>query len=142
MARNAKGLTEAIAEIQELRREFWSDVRVPGEANEFNPELEKAGRVVQETVADTPIVALYAAETRTGTAFDRRLDGQTLDFTAVPGAPALFQDRQTGSQWTVEGRAVAGSLAGKQLTRVFSLQSEWYGWSAYFPKTTIYSARP
>jgi succinate dehydrogenase / fumarate reductase flavoprotein subunit len=45
MARNAKGLTEAIAEIQALRKEFWSDVRVLGAADEFNPELEKAGRV-------------------------------------------------------------------------------------------------
>jgi succinate dehydrogenase / fumarate reductase flavoprotein subunit len=45
MARNAKGLTEAIAEIQQLRKDFWSDVRVPGIAEEFNPELEKAGRV-------------------------------------------------------------------------------------------------
>jgi succinate dehydrogenase / fumarate reductase flavoprotein subunit len=45
MARNAKGLTEAIAEIRKLREEFWKDVRVPGTANEFNPELEKAGRV-------------------------------------------------------------------------------------------------
>ncbi|WP_158796595.1 fumarate reductase/succinate dehydrogenase flavoprotein subunit [Pedobacter sp. L105] len=45
MARNEKGLTEAIAEIQQLRKDFWSDVRVPGVANEFNPELEKAGRV-------------------------------------------------------------------------------------------------
>lgn len=45
MARNEAGLTEAIKEIQALRKEFWSDVRVPGTANEFNPELEKAGRV-------------------------------------------------------------------------------------------------
>lgn len=45
MARNAEGLKEAIAEIQQIRKEFWSDVRVPGSANEFNPELEKAGRV-------------------------------------------------------------------------------------------------
>lgn len=45
MARNAEGLKEAIAEIQQIRKEFWSDVRVPGSADEFNPELEKAGRV-------------------------------------------------------------------------------------------------
>jgi len=45
MARNKQGLTEAIAEIQALRKEFWSDVRVLGTANEFNPDLEKAGRV-------------------------------------------------------------------------------------------------
>ena len=45
MARNEKGLKEAINEIAELRKEFWSDVRIPGEANEFNEELAKAGRV-------------------------------------------------------------------------------------------------
>ena len=45
MARNAQGLREAITEIQQLRKEFWSDVRIPGEANEMNPELDKAGRV-------------------------------------------------------------------------------------------------
>jgi len=45
MARNEKGLKEAIEEIRALRAEFWKDLRVTGEANEFNPELEKAGRV-------------------------------------------------------------------------------------------------
>lgn len=45
MARNRQGLTEAISEIQALREEFWKDVRVLGDANEFNPDLEKAGRV-------------------------------------------------------------------------------------------------
>jgi succinate dehydrogenase / fumarate reductase, flavoprotein subunit len=45
MARNEQGLKEAIVEIQQLRAEFWKDVRIPGSANEINPELEKAGRV-------------------------------------------------------------------------------------------------
>jgi len=45
MARNEKGLKEAINEIRELKKEFWSDVRIPGTINEFNPELDKAGRV-------------------------------------------------------------------------------------------------
>ncbi|MCP4124553.1 MAG: fumarate reductase/succinate dehydrogenase flavoprotein subunit [Bacteroidetes bacterium] len=45
MARNEKGLKFAISEIQALREEFWKDVKVTGEAGEFNQELEKAGRV-------------------------------------------------------------------------------------------------
>ena len=45
MARNAEGLTKARKMIQELRNEFWTDVKVPGTLNEFNPELDKAGRV-------------------------------------------------------------------------------------------------
>jgi len=45
MARNVKGLTEAISEIKALREEFWKEVKVPGTADEFNEELAKAGRV-------------------------------------------------------------------------------------------------
>ena len=45
MARNEKGLKEAIVEIQELKKEFWSDLRVLGDIDGFNPELDKAGRV-------------------------------------------------------------------------------------------------
>jgi succinate dehydrogenase / fumarate reductase flavoprotein subunit len=45
MARNEKGLKEAINEIRALRKEFWSNVRIPGDIEEFNPELDKANRV-------------------------------------------------------------------------------------------------
>jgi succinate dehydrogenase / fumarate reductase, flavoprotein subunit len=45
MARNEKGLNEAIKEIQALRAEFWKDVFIPGEVKEMNLELDKANRV-------------------------------------------------------------------------------------------------
>jgi len=45
MARNEKGLKQAIADIRALREEFWREVRVPGTADSINPELDKAGRV-------------------------------------------------------------------------------------------------
>lgn len=45
MARNAKGLKEAIKEIAELRETFWKEVKVPGTDNEYNEELAKAIRV-------------------------------------------------------------------------------------------------
>jgi succinate dehydrogenase / fumarate reductase flavoprotein subunit len=45
MGRNEQGLKQAIDEIRALKKEFWSNVRIPGEVNEFNPELDKAGRV-------------------------------------------------------------------------------------------------
>ena len=45
MSRNKKGLTKAIKEISDLRKEFWANVRVPGNKYSLNSELEKAGRV-------------------------------------------------------------------------------------------------
>jgi succinate dehydrogenase / fumarate reductase flavoprotein subunit len=45
MGRNETGLKKAIELIRALRSEFWKDVRIPGSADDLNPELEKAGRV-------------------------------------------------------------------------------------------------
>lgn len=45
MARNKEGLEKAIQQIPELRRKFWSDVKIPDTNEEFNQELEKALRL-------------------------------------------------------------------------------------------------
>ena len=45
MSRNEEGLNKAITAIKKLRSEFWENVRVLGDKNSLNPELEKAGRV-------------------------------------------------------------------------------------------------
>ncbi len=45
MSRNAAGLKTAVEKIKALRKTFWTDVRVTGERNFKNSELEKAGRV-------------------------------------------------------------------------------------------------
>ena len=45
MARNKAGLEEALQKIPELRERFWHEVRVPGENEDFNQSLERAGRV-------------------------------------------------------------------------------------------------
>jgi succinate dehydrogenase / fumarate reductase flavoprotein subunit len=45
MKRNEKGLNEALTLVQELEKEFWKDLNIPGTISELNMELEKAGRV-------------------------------------------------------------------------------------------------
>jgi succinate dehydrogenase / fumarate reductase flavoprotein subunit len=45
MSRNVKELNEAIEEIAALRADFWENVKIPGDSNTKNQELEKAGRV-------------------------------------------------------------------------------------------------
>lgn len=45
MARNEKALQQAITELRVLKKEFWSDVKIPGAIDEMNPELDKANRV-------------------------------------------------------------------------------------------------
>ena len=45
MTRNEEGLKKGLTLISDLKKEFWSDLKVTGTINELNPELEKAGRV-------------------------------------------------------------------------------------------------
>ena len=45
MARNEAGLSKAIADIKELREEFWKEIKIPGDMETINNELEKASRV-------------------------------------------------------------------------------------------------
>ncbi|MFO7842398.1 MAG: fumarate reductase/succinate dehydrogenase flavoprotein subunit [Bacteroidales bacterium] len=45
MKRNEEGLKKALEEIAELKKEFWSDLKIPGKTDELNQELEKATRV-------------------------------------------------------------------------------------------------
>ena len=45
MARNKDGLELAIEEIQNLKEDFWNNVKIPGEMNDLNPELQKAIRL-------------------------------------------------------------------------------------------------
>ena len=45
VTRSRKGLEQAIADIRQLRKSFWEEVRIPGDSDQVNSELEKAGRV-------------------------------------------------------------------------------------------------
>jgi succinate dehydrogenase / fumarate reductase flavoprotein subunit len=45
MRRNEEGLNKALSLVEELRKEFWNDLLVPGEDSDLNQQLEKAGRV-------------------------------------------------------------------------------------------------
>jgi hypothetical protein len=49
-----------------------------------------------------------------------------------------FIDKQTGSEWNFEGKAISGQMKGKQLTRIAFDEGFWFEWVAFHPKTEIY----
>jgi succinate dehydrogenase / fumarate reductase flavoprotein subunit len=63
MARNEKGLRNALARVPELREEFWGNVSVPGSAADLNQALEYAGRVA-DYLEFAELLALDALERR------------------------------------------------------------------------------
>ena len=110
------------------------------ERNVLNDEV--AGRPLAVFHAPGAVSALDASQIAdskeigsTGV-FDRRVDGQTLTFTYA--GDGRFNDEQTGSVWTVTGRAVEGELRGTQLDRLNHGDYFAFAWFAFRPDTALY----
>jgi hypothetical protein len=84
---------------------------------------------------DTPIIAQGKA-IGTGIAFDRRVDGHTLTFSA--GGDDTFTDAETGSTWTLLGTAIAGALEGRKLDPIVHLNEFWFAWAAFNEGAPVY----
>ncbi len=67
--------------------------------------------------------------------FDRRVDNRTLTFRWTDDG---FVDAETGSRWTITGRATAGTLAGTQLARLPHGDYFAFAWLAFKPETEVY----
>ena len=99
-------------------------------------ELEQTSGVLNETVAGIPIVVFYDVDNNAAIAFSRVVDGEEAQFELVPGESFLARDSVSDALWDFEGHSVSEDSS---LEFVTSYLSEWYGWSAYHPATTIYA---
>ncbi len=82
--------------------------------------------------------------TGTAVAYRNEIDGKRYTFDADPLSPetAPFKDRETGTRWTLAGRAVDGPLKGRELDWVSSVQCRWYAWVAQYPTTSVHEFTP
>ena len=86
-----------------------------------------------------PIIIVMGDDHKSVRAFERTVDGRTLEFFVKPDvAPLRLVDAETGSEWDFSGKAVSGSSAGKQLNRLAVLNDYWFDWKTYNPGTTLY----
>ena len=101
--------------------------------------LEQTSGVINDDLAGVPIVVFYDAPANAAIAFSRQVDGQEAQFELVAGDSFLARDDVSGTLWDFSGRSVAEAESATSLEFVTSYLSEWYGWSAYHPDTTIYA---
>ncbi|MBA2363418.1 MAG: DUF3179 domain-containing protein [Chloroflexia bacterium] len=109
-------------------------------------------RVITDSVGGQPIVVVYqpgtasaldassiAASRDVGAAgvYRPEVDGRRLTFSWQESG---FVDAETGSRWTVLGRAIDGPLAGKALEPVVHANHFWFAWAAFKPDTRIYGS--
>lgn len=98
--------------------------------------------VVNDTVANTPVVVVFQERSTTGVVFNRRLGDTTLTFASVASRadkPLTMRDEQTGSLWSgVEGVALEGHLQGRRLEQIPATYAFWFAWKDYYPETTVH----
>ena len=82
MERNAEGLRKAIDMIRELKREFWTDLKVLGAADTLNQSLEKAGRVA-DFIELGELMCIDALNRRESCGGHFRAESQTEDGEAL-----------------------------------------------------------
>ena len=102
----------------------------------------KGRHVFNDQVADKSVAVFWDGDSQSAVAFSSKLTDRQLTFKVDDdtNAKAPFRDVETGSRWTLAGRAVDGPLSGSELDWVNSLQSRWFAWAAEFPETSIQSA--
>lgn len=102
---------------------------------------ERAANLAQ---GDIPLVALYDEALDTVRVFERRADGRVLTLEPSGAGDAAgpdtgaYADAETGSAWSVLGRAVDGPLKGTALAEVVSFDVMWFAWYAFYPGTEVY----
>jgi hypothetical protein len=93
-------------------------------------------KVINDQVNGKPI-ALFSLYPFMIRAYDAIVQGQNLEFNYNPNSKN-FLDKQTGSEWNFQGKAVSGQMKGKQLVRLPFDEGFWFEWVAFHPKTEIY----
>ncbi len=111
MARNDKGLREALKQIPQIREEFWNNVNVLGTNEEFNQAIERAGRVAD--FLEFGELLLTDALTR-----EESCGGHFREEYQTPEGEALRRDDLFSyvSAWQFNGVGTAPTLHKEELT--------------------------
>ncbi len=112
-------------------------LELSGEHRAYPVQILIWHEIVNDVVAGTPVAVTYCPLCNSALAFDRRLGDRLLTF-GVSGllyrSDLVMFDRQTESFWSqIEGRAIAGHLAGEQLKRLPIQTVAWSQWRAAHP---------
>ncbi|MBI4174406.1 MAG: DUF3179 domain-containing protein [Candidatus Aenigmarchaeota archaeon] len=91
--------------------------------------------VINDAVGRNKLLIVHDKNLGTVKVFDRVLRGIELNFEIIDGK---IIDTNTKSVWDYDGVAISGTFNGEKLKRVDAVQSFWYVWAGFYPKTGIF----
>lgn len=99
--------------------------------------------IVNDTIAGDPIAITWCPLCGSGVAFDRRIDGDVVEFGVagvLHGSDLVMYDRKTETLWQqITGEGIMGPLTGHELTEVPVTITEWSRWREAHPHTKVLS---
>ena len=115
-------------------------IRIAGKARAYPYDILAALSVINDAVNGSPVLIWFEANTETGMAYSRTVEGVVLSFSIDPLDPSILLDNETGSSWQASsGLAISGPWGGSQLAPIFATSAFEIGWFDYFPASEIYS---
>jgi hypothetical protein len=99
--------------------------------------------IVNDFIADDPILITYCPLCGSGIAYERRINGETFEFGTsgkLYNSNLIMYDRLTNSYWTqIDGLAVVGELTGTELKEVSIDTVVWSDWKIEYPESKVLS---
>ena len=111
-------------------------VDIGNEAKAYDWNTLIARRFAMDEVGGTPLLVQSDAKGETAFAYDRRIDGDVLEFTLDGDA---LKDVKTGSHWDQFGRCIKGKLKGSELTQIQSYKQYLRAWISFHPQSGFYN---
>ncbi len=118
-------------------------LEVNGDARAYPLQILMWHEIVNDVVGGKPVTVTFCPLCNSGLAFERTVDGTTLDFGTsgrLYKSDLVMYDRQTHSLWAqMEGRAIVGEKAGTRLKRVAAPTLAYEEWKVAHPAGNILS---
>ena len=118
-------------------------VALGGEAKAYPLQILIWHEIVNDEVGGTPVSITFCPLCNTALAFDRRFDGQTLDFGTTGNlrhSDLVMYDRQTETWWQqATGEGIVGRYAGRQLTFLSAPVISWLQFQESYPEGRVLS---
>lgn len=115
-------------------------VTLNGQSKAYPMDDLRKQRVIIDEVGGMPLALVLGEDGQSVRAFDRRIEGKTLEMFAKPDSrPLEVLDAETGTTWDFAGGGISGGLIGRQLNRVPTMKDYWFDWKIYHPQTAVYT---
>jgi len=94
--------------------------------------------IINDVLADTPLLVLWDERSHDVLFFERELDDRVLEFKYLEGE---LVDLETNSEWNLAGEAISGPYAdeGAKLTPIVGMTTFWFAWFNFHPHTELYA---